>query len=214
MKLPFTLEEFLQVFATYNQTVWPMQIVFNLLALFAIVSVIKTYRRADAVISGILAFFWLWIGIVYHFWHFTTINKAAYLFGMLCVIQGMIFFIAGVIKSKLSFIYQTSLSGIVGSLFLLYSLLIYPLLGYLLGHRYPQLPTFGLPCPTTIFTFGLLLWTKSPFPRYLLIIPTLWSVIGFGAAISLTIREDIGLLVAGIVGSLLLVLRERKRARA
>ncbi|GAK52507.1 hypothetical protein U14_03758 [Candidatus Moduliflexus flocculans] len=68
MKLPFTLEEFLQVFSTYNQTVWPMQIVFNLLALFAIFFAVKTYRRADALISGILALLWLWIcwGIAIH----------------------------------------------------------------------------------------------------------------------------------------------------
>ncbi len=214
MKLPFTLEEFLQVFATYNQTVWPMQIGLNLLALVAIFSAVKKYRHADAVISAILALLWLWTGIAYHFWHFTAINNAAYLFGLLCVIQGGLFFITGVMKPKLSFTYQTSLSGIVGTLFLLYGLLIYPLLGYLLGHRYPQSPTFGLPCPTTIFTFGLLLWTKSPFPRYIMIIPAIWSVIGFGAAISLTIREDIGLLVAGVLGSMLLVLRERKSAHS
>jgi len=41
-------------------------------------------------------------------------------------------------------------------------------------------------------------------PRYALIIPLLWSSIGFTAALTLGIREDIGLLVAGLVGTVLL----------
>jgi hypothetical protein len=83
-------------------------------------------------------------------------------------------------------------------------------LGYLFGHVYPKSPTFGLPCPTTIFTFGLLLWTKTKFPKAVLVIPFLWSLIGFSAALTMGIHEDIGLLVAGVLGTVLLLLRERK----
>jgi Family of unknown function (DUF6064) len=58
-------------------------------------------------------------------------------------------------------------------------------------------PTFGLPCPTTIFTLGMLLWLDKTPPLYLLIIPLLWSLIGTVAALKLGIREDVGLLVSG-----------------
>jgi hypothetical protein len=89
-------------------------------------------------------------------------------------------------------------------------MLIYPVLGYLLGHGYPSSPCFGVaPCPTTIFTFGLLLWADRP-PRYLVLLPLIWSIIGFFAAISLGIREDIGLLVAGLAGSGLILFRGRR----
>ena len=92
---------------------------------------------------------------------------------------------------------------------MLYALLIYPVLGSMLGHVYPQSPTFGLPCPTTIFTFGILLWTDKQVPIPVLIIPFLWSIIGFTAALSLGITEDTGLLIAGVVSTLLIVLRNR-----
>ena len=91
---------------------------------------------------------------------------------------------------------------------LLYGLVIYPVLGYFLGHRYPASPTFGAPCPTTIFTFGLLLWATSRVNWFYYMLPLIWSLIGFTAALNLGVREDIGLLVAGIAGTLLLAMRQ------
>jgi len=84
-------------------------------------------------------------------------------------------------------------------------------LGYNLGHVYPYSPTFGLPCPTTIFTFGILLFTNEKMPVHLLIIPLLWSVIGFTAAINLIIYEDTGLLIAGLTTFTLLLISNRKK---
>jgi len=66
------------------------------------------------------------------------------------------------------------------------------------GHVYPLAPTFGLPCPTTIFTFGILLMSVGRLPYVILIIPVLWSVIGSFAIVSFGIKEDAGLLVAGL----------------
>jgi hypothetical protein len=212
MQLPFTIEQFLQVFAQYNRAVWPLQIVLNLLALIASIAAIKKIQYSDKLISLILTLLWLWIGVVYHLLYFSAINQAAYAFGILYIIQAGLFFIAGVLKPQLTFRYQTDVYGIIGSLFIVYALIIYPILGHLLGHQYPQSPTFGLPCPTTIFTFGLLLWTNKVVPKYILIIPLIWSVIGVGAALSLTIREDFGLLLAGVVGTLLIVIRDRSKS--
>jgi hypothetical protein len=81
---------------------------------------------------------------------------------------------------------------------------IYPLLGYFLGHVYPSSPTFGLPCPTTIFTIGTLLLAGKT-PRAVFIIPLLWSVIGFKAAISLGAEEDTFLLLSGAIGAAFLL---------
>jgi len=183
--LPFTIEQFLGIFEKYNLAVWPMQIVLILIAVLTLILSLKKISYSDKTISIILSFFWLWIGIVYHLAYFTAINKAAYLFGVLFIIQGLIFLFAGGIKSKLSFKFQSSSYGVIGSLFILYALIIYPILGYFFGHVYPKNPTFGLPCPTTIFTFGLLLWTVKIVPKYVLVIPLIWSIIGFGAALSL-----------------------------
>jgi len=204
MKLPFSIEQFLEVFRNYNLAVWPAQIVLWLLAVMVIILATKSRPFSGKYISGLLAFFWLWMGIVYHLMHFTEINKGAYFFGGLFIIQGILFGIVGVWQNKLVFQFKPNLSGLTGGLLLLYALIIYPLLGYALGHVYPASPTFGLPCPTTIFTFGILLWTDKKLPFFLLIIPLLWSVIGFMAAVSLGIKEDIGLLIAGLLAGFLI----------
>jgi hypothetical protein len=38
----------------------------------------------------------------------------------------------------------------------------------------------------------------------------IWSIIGFGAALSLGVKEDYGLLIAGVVGFILIFIRDRK----
>ena len=85
----------------------------------------------------------------------------------------------------------------VGLALIVYAMVAYPLLGMAFGHGYPQAPMFGLvPCPTTIFTFGMLLLAARP-KRLLLWLPLVWSAIGFFAAVKFGICEDVGLLVAG-----------------
>jgi hypothetical protein len=206
MNLPFTLEEFMGVFAAYNTAIWPAQIVLNLLAAVTIALCLRSESRSR-IVSALLGAFWIWTGVVYHLLFFSKINPAAFLFGLMFVAQGSLFIILGTLKQGITFRFQRTLRGYAGAVLLAYGLLIYPLLGYLLGHLYPASPTFGAPCPTTIFTFGLLLWTTTKMKVYLLGLPFLWSIIGFVAALKLGILEDVGLLLAGLVGTMLLMMR-------
>ena len=210
MNLPFSIVDFLNTFKNYNQTIFPLQIVFYLIAFLCIYFLFSGSKNLNYKLSIALSFFWLWMGIVYHLIFFTKINPAAYFFGAFFILQGVMFAGCGLIRKKISFEYTKSIYNYIGILFLLYALIIYPVLGTSLGHAYPYSPTFGLPCPTTIFTFGILLFANKKMPVHLLIIPLLWSIIGFSAALTLTIYEDIGLLVAGITGFILLMISNRK----
>jgi hypothetical protein len=207
--IPFTIDQFLEAFERYNVAVWPAQLFLYALAILAVCLALQ--RKADLRrgVSIILSVFWLWMGLVYHLWFFSVINRAALIFAAFFVLQGGLFFTAGVWKSNLGFRFRLDLFGITGSAFLIYALVIYPALGYWIGHRYPSAPTFGLPCPTTIFTFGILLWANRRVPLYIVAIPLAWSFIGGWAAISLGMSEDYGLLVAGLIGSSVIILRDR-----
>jgi len=103
-----------------------MQILFNLLAVAAILLAIKPIRNSNRIIVAILAFLWLWMGIVYHLMFFTGINKAAYVFGAAYVVQGGLFVFAGLIRSDLSFRHRLNAVTIFGDLLVLYALIIYP----------------------------------------------------------------------------------------
>ena len=278
---PFTDAQFLDVFARYNTSVWPAQLFLYAVGILAISLTLQRKGDFSKIVSLVLAILWIWMGLVYHWWFFSTINPAALIFALFFVVQGVLFFFAGVWKNDLGFGVQTwtnqrsetrasgrvtssadsglliadyglfrplrtfksafrnpiarvatapgsatypalsvnskphrilNFPGIPGGMFLIYALVIYPALGYWLGHRYPAAPTFGLPCPTTIFTFGMLLWTNRRVPLYLLPIPFAWSLIGISAAMSLGMTEDYGLLVAGLVGASLIILRDTQAA--
>jgi hypothetical protein len=211
MKLPFTTEQFLKVFADYNQAIWPIQIFFYLLAFLSVLALLSKSRFSDKFIFTLLAFFWIWMGIVYHILYFSAINKIAYAFGVIFVIQGLVYLYIGFSKN-FPLQYRRDIYGITGAAFILFSLVVYPVLGFVNGHLYPASPTFGLPCPTTIFTFGLLLGSVNKLPLITFAIPFLWSLIGFSAALSLGIIEDAGLFVAGLV-FIVLNLRHHKSSQ-
>jgi hypothetical protein len=210
MRLPFTTDQFLDVFARYNVAVWPAQLFVYLLGVLCIVLALRRATHSSRIISLILSLLWLWMGVVYHFLFFSKINQAARVFGSMFILQSLVFIYLGVITRKLWFHFARDVFGIGGTVLLAYAFIIYPALGYLVGHKYPASPTFGLPCPTTIFTFGILLWAKPIVPEYVLILPLVWSFVGFFAALSLNIPEDVGLLAAGIAGTMLIVLRNTR----
>ena len=212
MTFPFTQEQFLTIFAHYNLTIFPLQSIFIIIGIIALWFTIKKSQISDRIILLILIFFWFWMGIVYHILFFSSINPLAWVFGVLFVIEAVLLIYFGVIKKLVGFSLTQDRYTLIGLVFIGYALVIYPVIGTVAGHGYPRLPTFGLPCPTTIFPFGLFLMADKKFPLPLLVIPLLWSMIGFFAALSLGITEDYMLLVAGVVGTALIIMKNRKTA--
>lgn len=214
MQLPFTPAQFFEVFARYNLAIWPAQWLLNGLALTAVGLVFLRPLTSSRLVSGILAALWLWMGTVYHFAFFASINPAARVFGATFVAQGVVLLWMGVRSGRLPFRATPGLDGIVGGALVLYALAAYPLIGYLSGHRYPAMPTFGVPCPTTIFTLGLLLWVDERVSWRVVIIPAAWAVLATFAAIQLAVPQDYGLLVAAVVTVGLLARRSASRRSA
>ena len=210
--MPFTTEEFLGVFSSYNNSVYPFQYILIISAVFTVFLTFRKRSYSNSLITWTLVFYWLWIGVVYHIIFFSSINPAAYAFGVLFVLQAFLFMKAGIIDKKLEFEFKNGLNQYIGGLIILYALILYPLLGIQFGHLYPESPTFGLPCPTTILTFGILLWAAKKIPVYLFVIPVIWAVIGFSAALNLGIKEDTGLIISAVL-ALSLVIKDKIKDR-
>jgi len=207
--LPFTREEFLAVFVSYNESIWPVQVVAYLAGIFAVVLLCRPGAATDRLVSTILAVFWIWTGIVYHGLFFSKINKAAYLFGALFVAQGLCLVIVGALQGRLSFGFRRSPREWVGVAFVAYAAVAYPMIGALTGHAAIELPMFGVtPCPVTIFTFGLLLLATKPIPRFVFVVPFVWSLVGGSAAVFLSIPQDWLLLVSGLISIPLILVSE------
>jgi hypothetical protein len=210
--LPFTREQFFAVFADYNLGVWPVQVLAYFIGLGMVILLFRRSRAGDRFIGGGLATMWLWTGIAYHWLYFSSINKAALIFGALFVLQGAIFLVATV-RGDLRFGQSIGPTAWLGWAFVLYAAVLYPILGLWAGHQYPAMPMFGItPCPVTIFTFGLLLLTIGPVSRWVLVIPFIWSLIGGSAAFLLGVPQDWMLLLSGLALPLI-VLRDCARLR-
>ena len=200
MNLPFTQPQFFEVLRSYNEDVMPLQIGLFLLGLSAFVALVVRRPDSDRVISAILAGLWAWMGIVYQLMYLREINPAATVFGAVFLGAAAIFAWTGVVRHRLVFDCESRARRITGHALIAYALVGYPLLSAMLGREFPQTPTFGLPCPTTIFTLGMLAFLSAPFPRYVLAIPIAWSLIGAQAALLLGVYEDLGLLLAALTG--------------
>ncbi|CAN7548496.1 DUF6064 family protein [Mesorhizobium amorphae] len=209
--LPFSKEQFLAVFATYNLSIWPAQIVAYVVGLGLVVLLLWPSTRSGRLIAAGLALMWLWTGVAYHGAFFSTINTAAFGFGGLFVTESALLAYFGVVRSDLRFAPPVDALGWLGATFVAYSAILYPLLGMWSGHAYPEMPMFGItPCPVALFSFGMLLLTTSRVSVWLLIVPLVWSLIGGSAAFALSIVQDWFLLFSGIIVVPLILLRDRR----
>jgi len=197
MSMPFTVDQFFQVFESYNTFWFPGQILIllpALVAFFLIFSKTGNHRF----ITLFLGLLWLWNGISYHWLFFASINPAAWVFGGIFVLQGILFLQDALGRGKLSYQSGKPFSTWSGYLFILIGWLIYPAIGYLIQGDFSHVISLGLPCPTTILTFGFLMLVPGKIRWYFLVIPTIWAVIGFTAALNFGVYQDVLLPVATI----------------
>lgn len=208
--IPFSREAFIEVFRTYNEAAWPAQLVLTVLALGAVVGALRGTRRAGAFAGVVVVVLWSWMAVAYHWIYFVRVTPAAWLFGAMFIGEAVLLARA-LLTRRLRFGVRLERANVLGLATIFYALVIYPLLGTWSDHPYPRSPSFGLPCPTTIFTLGMLLLTAKPVPRSLLAIPVAWAAIATMAPLKFGIWEDLGLVIAAVVVPITLVLRDRER---
>ena len=213
MQLPFTAAQFVEVFARYNAAIGPVPLLAYALAAASIHFALRPRSWSDRFIGLSLAGLWAFTGIAYHFLSFSAINPSARFFGAIFVVQAALFAVAS-LRGRLRFSAKPrEFRTRMGLVLVGFSTIVYPLIGMATGHAYPNGPVFGVtPCPLVIFTFGLLLLSSKSMPKYLMAIPMAWALIGLPAAMSLGIREDIGLTVAGTLATISLLARKSEQA--
>jgi hypothetical protein len=196
MPLPFTREQFFDLFAAYNGMLWPALVALWVTSVVMTALLCSSRRPPDRWISGLLAVHWIWSALAYHIAFFSRINPAAWLFAALFLLQAAFVFWWGVVQGRLWFAPWRSAWAPVAWSLIAYSL-VYPGINAVQHLSLSRIPAFGVPCPTTIFTAGVLL-LATPRSWRLSIIPVMWSVIGGSAAILLGVQADYALPIAGI----------------
>jgi hypothetical protein len=196
VQLPFTKEQFFDLLAAYNEALWPALVALWIATIVASVLLFSCRRAPDRWISGLLAAHWIWSALAYHVAFFTRINPAAWLFAVLFFLQGALFFWWGVVQGRLSFAPSRNAWAPVAWVLIAYSLL-YPGINAVQHLSVSRIPAFGVPCPTMIFTAGVLM-LATPRSWRVSSIPVIWSVVGGSAAFLLAVTADYALPIAGM----------------
>lgn len=195
--MPFSRDAFFDAFATYNDAVWPFALMLWLATLVAFTT-LPSARAGTGAVFAMLAIQWAWSGLVYHAAIFSRINPAAWLFAALFLGQAGLLAWYSRESDQLEFLDDGSSRVLLGYGLIAYALL-YPLLAQAGGHAYPRVPTFGVPCPTTLVTVGFLTLLRGRVPARLAVIPIAWAAIAASAAFLFGVYADLMLVVAGIV---------------
>jgi len=208
MKLPFSTVQFFNVIEKYNLTIFPFQLIILLLGIVCLFFLHSKSPVKDKLIGVYLGILWIWIGVVYQLVNFTVINKAAFLFGGIFILQGLFILFNTFGKNSLNFTFTLHKKDYLGYFFILYGLLIYPIFSFIIEGSFERTILIGLPCPSTIFTFGFFILASNKFPKYLLIIPSLWAVVGLSAAINIGVFQDVMIALAAITADIILIKRK------
>ncbi|MFZ4725243.1 MAG: DUF6064 family protein [Paludibacter sp.] len=137
-----TIDDFWKIIGKYNIDTIYIQGVFSLLIIgILIFSFIRHSQALKHLIEIIFSAVFIFIGIYF----FLIIDKSftAMIFGPYFILIGLLFLL-GLFNSKSQLLYPTRLQ------YYLYGLVLsYPIISFILNHKYPQQVLYILPCPIT-----------------------------------------------------------------
>jgi hypothetical protein len=183
--LLFSPQTYYRLFELYNLELWPLQIPVLLLG----VGVLALWWRGGEAegrgIALILALAWLWVAWRFHWLHYASINPFARYVALAFVLQALLLLWLGAVRSRLTRLPSTRLQ-FAGLGIVVFALLVFPLLGPLLGRSWTQAEVFGMaPDPTALATLGVLsiagvrpVWSLLPIPVAWCLVSgtTLWAM--------------------------------------
>ena len=209
--LPFDAEVLTALVEQYNRAIWPAQIAAILLALVALVLVVRPVRGAGRLIGLIVTSGWIFTGAVFHLQFFAPLNFAAPVYGWCFLAQAMLLLWTLVLRGGTSFRLTSGFATWAGLILAFLALVLMPLGEAGLGAGLSAVELPGLaPDPTVVFTLALLLMVNGRAPLHLIALPLLWSLVAAGTAWMLEAPGAMVLPAAGIIGTILIGLKGRR----
>lgn len=181
--LSFTAEVYFSLLARYNADIWPAQIPAGALALAVLVLAWRGRPASGGIIAAMLGAMWLWTGVIFHWFHFATISFTAPAIAALFAVQGLLLLWRGVARGKPAVASPPGLAGRVGAALATGALVLSPVLAELAGPGWRSAELVGVaPGATALLTVGLFIACDGRAPRYLLVVPLIWSAAAVAAA--------------------------------
>jgi hypothetical protein len=204
-------ETFWAQIGAYNQATAPIQ------AVLLVVGLALTYRlftrpgaATDAMMKAFLACAFAWNGLVY-FLFFTRSPISTFVGAPLFLVIAALFVVdIGTKRTGFGPPQATWQRGLT-FLWLLLALL-YPAIGWALGHPYPGTCTPTMPCPLTVFAIALLAAAVPGVDRKVYGALLVWALLGLPKCLGVYgCYEDCILFAAGVYGLVVLVTNRQIR---
>ncbi len=207
--LMFSARTYYRLFERHNAALWPGQFMALLAGAFVFALL---WRRPDQrttrIACGGLVASWFIVAIGYFWLRYATIHTGGRWFAAAFAAQALALAWGGVVRPQLEWEAKFTARSRTGLGLLLFSILLYPLVGRLLGRPWMQAEVFGLtPDPTVLATLGLLLGAKRP-PWWLWIVPVGWGLFSAMTLWALHAPEALGMGLVPVV-CVVLVFRSR-----
>lgn len=186
---------FWNVIAEYNKhTLFIQVILLALIAISIIIAYVRHYYFLPKIALGISCIF---IGVVF-FLYYGTQPIQFFFAAPLYIISGILF----IYEAKVNKTDILKKPNIITSI-LLVIVLLYPLISYLLGHKYPATVLLIMPCP--IVSLCILIYSCYNRKNWLLmLLLILWGMTGIKSLI-LNVNEDLILWICGFYGIYLMI---------
>jgi len=179
---------FWEIIGKYNNKTIIVQIILFVFCLFAFF--LSYTGRIKWIIKFTLGIIILYIGIVYFGYYGTEIIQKYFAFPLF-IISGLLFIFES-IKNKQDILEKFDKIQFI--LIILY--LLYPLVSFILGNRFPKMVTFIMPCP--IISVSIVIYSAYKIKNKLLLVcMALWGLTGVKAFVA-NAYEDIILLICGV----------------
>lgn len=203
------------VIGHYNEAVFPAQVVAFVLALAALAYALWPRPAGGRVVAVVLAAGWLWSGSAFLGDHYAAINWAGAYYEVAFAVQAALLLGYGAILNKLRFGFDGGAAAWVGLSFVVFALVLHPLIELAIGRTWMQLQLVGVsPDPTSLLTLGLFLMTTHRVPWALLVIPVLWLLISGSWAWLLGAPERMVLPLACLAATATVMWRNRTKGRS
>lgn len=212
--IPFSRDIFLGVVAQHNALLWPLHVLAISLGLAVLYLAFRPSSRLSRFPALFVIAAWLETGSLYYGVHFTPLNWAAWLSAGLFVTQGLLLAWFGLIRTRLRLRFDGTLPAWAGVGFIVISIAVYPIVGFVSGIGFNAIPVIGIdPGPTVLFTLGVLLLTENRTPFVLTIIPFIVAWVGATAGWLIGLPADLLLPPAALATVWLVLMRNRRLAR-
>ncbi len=205
-----TTDTFWNQIGLYNDATLIVQVIMTIVAIVLLIYIFtKPSNRANILMKAFLSFAFTWNAIVF-FLIYAEPSPFSYLGAVLFIIISILFAF-DIFTKKIEFRFPQLNHIKYITIMFIFLVFVYPLVGYALGHIYPETCTPMMPCPLTVYAITLVVAATPKVDKKVFVALLPWALLGLPKCLGVSdCYEDCILFLSGIYGTIMLIKEWKK----